>query len=82
VHFQTVRNPKEVEIWLKRAQAAILSPEKKPEDFHTKSNDDIKGLQASMLPFSLNTIDILVCDPEGTDLCFVDLPGKCIAACV
>ncbi|KAJ2932036.1 hypothetical protein H1R20_g5061, partial [Candolleomyces eurysporus] len=71
----TVYDPKQVEIWLKRAQAAILSPNTKPEEFHAKTSDDIKALHASMLPFSLNTIELLVRDPDGTDLCFVDLPG-------
>ncbi|KAJ2920639.1 hypothetical protein H1R20_g16455, partial [Candolleomyces eurysporus] len=71
----TVYDPKQVEIWLKRAQAAILSPDTKPEEFHAKTSDDIKALRASMLPFSLNTIELLVRDPDGTDLCFVDLPG-------
>ncbi|KAF6744348.1 P-loop containing nucleoside triphosphate hydrolase protein [Ephemerocybe angulata] len=73
VPFQTVADPKSVEIWLKRAQVAILSPDTDASIFHDKSSEELKALQT--LPFSKNTIEILVRDPEGTDLCFVDLPG-------
>lgn len=73
VPFQTVADPKAVEIWLKRAQVAILSPDTDATVFHNKSSEELKALQT--LPFSKNTIEILVRDPEGTDLCFVDLPG-------
>ncbi|KAF5335752.1 hypothetical protein D9611_009702 [Ephemerocybe angulata] len=71
--FCELSNPKDVEIWLKRAQAAILSPDADPDDFRDLTVDDLKALKT--LPFSLNTIELLVRDPEGTDLCFVDLPG-------
>lgn len=73
VAFKTVSHPKEVEIWLRRAQAAILCPDTDPSEFYKKSAEDLKRIQT--LPFSLNTIELLVRDPEGTDLCFVDLPG-------
>ena len=74
VPFQTVSNPKDVEIWLKRAQAAILTPDTDPKVFYNKTSDELKS--SEKLPFSFNTIEILVKDPEGTDLSFVDLPGE------
>ncbi|KAJ3535460.1 hypothetical protein NMY22_g6477 [Coprinellus aureogranulatus] len=73
VPFKTVSRPKDVEVWLRRAQAAILSPDTDPSEFHSKTTEEMKNLQT--LPFSQNSIDLLVRDPEGTDLRFVDLPG-------
>lgn len=74
VPFKTVSSPKDVEIWLRRAQAAILCPDTDPSEFHGKSVEDLKRVET--LPFSLNTIELLVRDPGGTDLSFVDLPGE------
>lgn len=74
VFFQKVSRPKDVEIWLKRAQAAILSPHIDPDHFHDMTNDELRSQKT--LPFSYNTIELVVRDPEGTDLCFVDLPGE------
>lgn len=73
VFFQKVSRPQDVEIWLKRAQAAILSPNVDSDQFRDMTSEQLKGLKT--LPFSYNTIELLVRDPEGTDLCFVDLPG-------
>ncbi|KAJ2932018.1 hypothetical protein H1R20_g5059, partial [Candolleomyces eurysporus] len=75
VSFPTIYNPKDVELWLRRAQAAILTPRADPQDFHNKSREELKGLQAVMIPFSWNKVEVLVRDPEGADLSFVDLPG-------
>ena len=75
IPFHTVYDPKEVEIWLRRAQAAILSgPDAEPRSFFEKTREEINALKAAS--FSFNTIEILVRDPDGTDLSFVDLPGK------
>jgi hypothetical protein len=75
VSFPTIYEPKDVEIWLRRAQAAILMPRANPFDFHNKSREALKGMQADMIPFSWNKVEVLVRDPEGADLSFVDLPG-------
>ena len=76
VSFPTIYDPKDVEIWLRRAQAAILMPRANPLDFHNKSVEELKGMQAGMIPFSWNKVEVLVRDPEGANLSFVDLPGK------
>lgn len=73
VFFQKVSRPNDVEIWLKRAQAAILSPGVSSDHFIDMTSDQLKALKTQS--FSYNTIELLVRDPEGTDLCFVDLPG-------
>ena len=75
VSFPTIYNPKDVELWLRRAQAAILTPQADPQEFHNKSREEIKGLQTLMLPFSWNKVEVLIRDPDGADLSFVDLPG-------
>ncbi|KAJ2918872.1 hypothetical protein MD484_g1512, partial [Candolleomyces efflorescens] len=75
VSFPTIYDPKDVEIWLRRAQAAILMPRANPLDFHNKSVEELKGMQAGMIPFSWNKVEVLVRDPEGANLSFVDLPG-------
>ena len=71
-------NKDEVEIWLRRAQAAILSPHIQSADFHGKSKEDITQLQKTdkhVKGFSKNTIYVDVRDPDVTGLSFVDLPG-------
>ncbi|KAJ2932020.1 hypothetical protein H1R20_g5055, partial [Candolleomyces eurysporus] len=75
VPFPTIYDPKDVELWLRRAQAAILTPQARPQEFHNKSREEIKGLQTVMLPFSWNKVEVLIRDPDGADLSFVDLPG-------
>ena len=71
-------NKNEVEIWLRRAQAALLSPHLQFADFHGKSKEDISQLQKAdklVKGFSKNTIHVDVKDPDITGLSFVDLPG-------
>ena len=71
-------NKEEIEIWLRRAQAAILCPHIMSDNFHRKTKEDITQLQKTdklMLGFSKNTIHVDVKDPDITGLSFVDLPG-------
>lgn len=71
-------NKDDVEIWIRRAQAAILCPHIMSNDFHRKSKEDITQLQKTdklMKGFSKNTIHVDVKDPDITGLSFVDLPG-------
>ena len=69
-----------VEIWLRRAQAAILSPHRAHAEFLNKSHAELKALaiedEGVILSFSRNIVHLDVKDPEVTDLSFVDLPGK------
>jgi hypothetical protein len=68
----------DVEIWLRRAQAAILSPHRSPDVFNSHSAQELRGLAISdtrTLKFSRNIVCIDIKDPDATDLSFVDLPG-------
>ncbi|KAJ7074736.1 P-loop containing nucleoside triphosphate hydrolase protein [Mycena amicta] len=66
---------RDVEIWLRRAQAAILSPHLSPEDFYTKTEQELRDPDDQRLSFSKNAVVVEVNDPDITDLSFVDLPG-------
>jgi hypothetical protein len=75
----TLTRPEEVEIWLRRAQSAILSPHLDDRAFETKSRDELRELARNderTLKFSRNAVCIEIKDPEATDLAFVDLPGE------
>ena len=69
-----------VELWLRRAQAAILNPHRARAKFLNKSHAELKALaiedEGVILSFSRNIVHLDVKDPEVTDLSFVDLPGK------
>ncbi|KAJ7640281.1 P-loop containing nucleoside triphosphate hydrolase protein [Mycena polygramma] len=73
----TITNKNVVELWLRRAQAAILSPHLPHEDFWGKTEHELRNPPADpeRLPFSKNAVLVLLCDPKITDLSFVDLPG-------
>jgi hypothetical protein len=65
----------EVELWIRRAQSAVLSPYQSYSDFYNMSEEDLKALPSSNTIFSKNIVHITVRDPDATDLSFVDLPG-------
>jgi hypothetical protein len=68
-----------VDIWLRRAQAAILSPHLSVDTLTSKTLEELKtmrGVDPKMLKFSKNTIHVDIMDPDATDLSFVDLPGE------
>ena len=70
---------KEVELWIRRAQLAILSPHKDPYFFKTKHLAELRDAFKSdraIQKFSKNAVVIDIYDPDATDLLFVDLPGK------
>lgn len=80
-----ITNKSEVELWLRRAQGAILSTDTNKAPWKSKSADEIRqAIQAEtgMLKFTENTIVVDIQDPGATDLSFVDLPGtdKCSPA--
>ncbi|KAJ7025176.1 P-loop containing nucleoside triphosphate hydrolase protein [Mycena alexandri] len=73
----TITDKRAVELWLRRAQAAILSPHLEPQDFWTKTENELRNPppDAQRLPFSKNAVVVDLSDPKITDLSFVDLPG-------
>lgn len=69
----------DVELWIRRAQAALLSPHVPRESFRDRSASELKAVVANdpaVLPFSNGVVSIDICDPKGTELAFVDLPGS------
>ena len=75
-----IRSKDQVELWIRRAQAAVLCPHLSSDTFKTKSREELKqltdsGLDNKVLKFSKTAIEIKISDPEGSDLMFVDLPG-------
>lgn len=82
--FAEVNDKSNVELWLRRAQAAILCrsdgvlTEALVEPFKTKTQGQLKEMQKDgrLLSFSFNTVEVAIHDREGTDLSFVDLPGE------
>jgi len=74
---RTITDKSEVEVWLRRAQAAILNPSISPSNFHTKSIDELRSMKNAM-KFSRNVVCVLIEDPDATDLSFYDVPGKCM----
>jgi vacuolar protein sorting-associated protein 1 len=76
----TLAQKPEVELWLRRAQAAILSPHRQPEVFHVMGRDEIArvyGSDTMMKKFSRDLVVMEIVDPEGGGcLSFVDLPGR------
>ena len=70
-------NKGDVEIWLRRAQAALLSPHRPPEHFHDQTLPQLRVLQKDnqTLKFSRDVVYVDIEDPDATDLGFIDLPG-------
>ncbi|KAJ8090250.1 hypothetical protein PM082_018846 [Marasmius tenuissimus] len=74
-----ITNPGELELWIRRAQAAVLClGHRSPSEFHKMNADEIKALldtDEKALPFSKNIVGVDVKGPEATPLTFIDLPG-------
>ncbi|RPD52277.1 hypothetical protein L226DRAFT_576779 [Lentinus tigrinus ALCF2SS1-7] len=75
-----IRNKNEVELWIRRAQAAVLCPHLSVDTFKGKGRDEIRALtdtenDPEVLSFTKSKVVINIDDPDGTDLSFVDLPG-------
>ncbi|ESK90668.1 hypothetical protein Moror_4132 [Moniliophthora roreri MCA 2997] len=67
-----------LELWIRRAQAAILSPHRHETDFYDKSAEVIRHVlkeDLQVLSFSKDIVEVEVRDPELVPLTFVDLPG-------
>jgi hypothetical protein len=74
-----IENKSHVELWIRRAQAAVLSPHRPRADFLAMSESEIREnakTDSSIRPFSKNVVQVSVKDPAATDLSFVDLPGN------
>ncbi|KAJ7485041.1 P-loop containing nucleoside triphosphate hydrolase protein [Mycena galericulata] len=73
----TITDRSSVELWLRRAQAAILHPHLPYQNFCAKTEQELRnpGLDDARLQFSKNAVLVELSDPLLTDLSFVDLPG-------
>lgn len=68
----TIFNKAEVEDRIKRAQRAILNPNKPRKTFLEGDDEDV---QDSELSFSNNCVTLQITGPDVADLSFCDLPG-------
>ena len=69
-------NKSDVDIWLRRAQTAVLNPSDPPERFYQKNYQELKDWSSPYsLKFSRNVVCVSIVDPDATDLSFIDLPG-------
>lgn len=76
-----IGNKDAVELWIRRAQAAILSPHRSPSFFVNLTDAELRNnakTDPDILSFSKNAVHVNVQDPEATDLSFVDLPGELV----
>src|SRR6187551_2775815 len=74
--FKTgITNPGELELWIRRAQAAVLFlGHRSPADFHGMNAVEIRALldtDERALPFSKNSVGVDVKGPEATRLRFI-----------
>ncbi|TCD68938.1 hypothetical protein EIP91_009328 [Steccherinum ochraceum] len=71
-----ITDPNDVEIWLRRAQAALLSANSPSHAFVDKTADELRVMQKSdPFGFSNNVVCVSVAGPGMANLTFVDLPG-------
>ncbi|PPR05457.1 hypothetical protein CVT24_008226 [Panaeolus cyanescens] len=68
----TIRDKSEVEVRIRRAQRALLNPNKPVKSFLNGDEDD--G-DTDALSFSKNYVSLQISGPDVADLSFVDLPG-------
>ncbi len=74
---KTITDKREVEIALRRAQAAILNPEVTSSKFATNSLEELEWRQLpDRLLFSKNAVCLDLSGPGLTDIAFIDLPGN------
>ncbi|KAG1782138.1 P-loop containing nucleoside triphosphate hydrolase protein [Suillus placidus] len=72
---RTITDRSEVEVWLRRAQSAILNHPNVPySSFYTKTIEELRNTR-NILKFSRNVVCVSIEDPDATDLSFYDLPG-------
>ncbi|KAG1834900.1 P-loop containing nucleoside triphosphate hydrolase protein [Suillus variegatus] len=71
---KTITDKSDFEVWLRRAQAAVLNPDVSSSAFHTKTVEELRNMK-NTLKFSRNVVCVSIEDPDATDLSFYDLPG-------
>lgn len=64
----------DVELALRRAQAAVLNPAAGVAEFVDADVEELRSGKA--LPFSRNVVCVDLEGPDLTDLSFIDLPGE------
>ena len=69
-----LKDKAEVELVLRRAQAAVLNPKAQPNKFANMSAEMLRNMP-NELAFSRNAVCLDISGPELTGLAFVDLPG-------
>lgn len=75
-----IANPGDVELAIRRAQAAVLNPDSPSSFFVGMSEQELTDTSANnqkALSFSCNAICVDLSGPDLTDLSFIDLPGTC-----
>ncbi|PCH34568.1 hypothetical protein WOLCODRAFT_145375 [Wolfiporia cocos MD-104 SS10] len=71
-----LRSKDDVELWLRRAQTAILNPDLSPATFKHMGYEELKDFSdPQMLKFSKDVVVVGIQDPDGMALSFVDVPG-------
>jgi hypothetical protein len=75
----TITDKRAVELWLRRAQAAILSPHLSYQDFYTKSVQELKNLppDSERLLFSKNAVLVYLRDPDITGTSLANMSSRC-----
>ena len=73
---EVITEPGEVELQLRRAQCAVLSPAADSMIFLTKSAEELRAMSNFFAKFSNNVVCVEISGPELTNLDFVDLPGE------
>lgn len=78
-----ITDPDHVEIALRRAQVAILNyPKDDSSIFLSKDAEELQhyrtahAFASGTQKFSKNVVVVDICDENGTDLAFIDLPGR------
>ncbi|CAA7260361.1 unnamed protein product [Cyclocybe aegerita] len=67
-----IHNKSEVEERIRRAQRAILNPDRSLEDI---LQEDVNATYENQLSFSMNCVSLQISGPDVADLSFCDLPG-------
>lgn len=77
-----LEDPDDVELVLRRAQAAILNPNEESTSFLDKTRQELDyyktapAFSSGTLKFSKNVVSVDIFDAACADLSFVDLPGE------
>lgn len=69
-------DPRDVELALRRAQAAVLNPKMPSERILRMGLDELRKIaKSNQLSFSRNAVCVDISGPQLADIAFVDLPG-------